>query len=178
MQNIRDLVARQLPAKNQASLASVSKDWQRAAQPHLDTRRALIRVADVRRRKAIERFVRLCNVGMDFVGKIESGQVPQIAIHNDDWYLLKRDNMGLFITRHVQQPAARIKLLEVQAPRLGVVLEMWVFRDSFRVYIRHATDSADTARAVADAWGHFPARLELDPTLYARRPRRGNPRAY
>ena len=185
MQNLtrdtRDLVARQLPAKNQASLSLVSREWQRAAQPHLDMKRALIRVADVRRQAAFEHFVELLNSGMtDWMSRLAVGDVPAgFVAAGTTWYVLKKHGMKLYIRRGLPRYRHEATVLMLEAPRQGLRLEVDI--DPLQVVLLHGADSADTARMYAtQLWNAgiaVPVRLELHPGLYAERPRRGNPRA-
>ena len=181
----RDLVARKLPAKNLASLSLASKEWQRAAQPHLDTRRALVRVADVRRRKAIERLVQMLDRGFSMM--LSTGPMPESWVVNGDWHRVRRYNMTLYVNRHRLDNPDETLIVEVQAPRLGVVLQLWLEGWGFRAVLRHDADSDDTARAVADAWRashvhitRLPLQMPLQMPLHGAdtsRPRRGDPRA-
>jgi hypothetical protein len=181
MQNLtRDLVARQLPAANQASLSLASKDWQRAAKPHLDMKRALVRVADVRRRAAFEHFAELLDSGMtDWMNRLAVGDVPAGFVAGTTWYVLKKHGMKLSIRRGPPRFRHEDIVLLLEVPRQGLILQVAI--EPLRVFLVHGADSADTARTYAtqlrNAGIAVPLRVELDPGLYAERPRRGNPRA-
>ena len=181
MQNLtRDLVARQLPAKNQASLAMVSKDWQNAVKPHLDVKRALVRVADVRRKAAYKHLVELLDKAMGgWVDRIRAGDVPEGFVEGPKWCYLKKYGMTLFIRRERPHYRNEEVIVVLEVPRQGLVLQISV--DPLRMVLIHGDDNADLARMYkTQMWNEgisVPVRLELDRTLFADRPRRGNPRA-
>ena len=176
MQNLtRDLVARQLPAKNQASLSLVSREWQRAAQPHLDMKRALIRVADVRRRAAFERLAKLLDSGMtDWMSRLAAGDVPAGFVAGPKWYVLQRHGMRLFIKRDidVQSREREQVVLVLEAPRQGLLLEVTI--NPMFVFLYHGDDSADTAQAFAaqlrNAGVSVAVIVKPEPGLFGARP--------
>lgn len=60
------LISRRLDARNQASLAVSSREWKSFAQPNLSAKKkALLKIADVRRRRMIELFVDLFTDAME-----------------------------------------------------------------------------------------------------------------
>lgn len=175
-----NLVARQLPPRDLASLAAASKNWQRVTKPRLEYARALRGVADRRASAAMQHFADLLDNGMTgWMNRLAAGDVPAGFVRGPKWdVVLQKYGMRLFIRRGGQHHDDIVLVLE--APRQGLLLQ--VRTDPLRVLLFHGADSADNAAAYADFLRSSGLGVRLlvkpDPELFAERPRRGDPRLH